>query len=126
MRTRHFVFLCWLVAGTAFTNPTVAANWPAWRGPQGTGVCAEKDLPLHWSTNENIRWRAPLPERGNSTPVVWGGRLFVTQAVEDRLIDHLGVDFSQPQRKLPPYHVGGTRRTLLCFDRVYGRPLWEA
>src|SRR5678815_218622 len=60
------------------TTPLLAANWPAWRGPEGTGVAAEKNFPLHWSTNENVRWRAALPDRGNSTPVVWGRRIFIT------------------------------------------------
>jgi outer membrane protein assembly factor BamB len=80
-----------------------AANWPAWRGPAGTGVCLETNLPLRWSTNENIRWRTPLPERGNSTPVVWGDRVFVTQAVEK---EH--------------------GRFLMCFDKKTGKFLWKS
>src|SRR2546423_5365440 len=43
-------------------------NWPQWRGPAGVGVSSETHLALHWNTNENVRWRAPLPERGNATP----------------------------------------------------------
>lgn len=78
-------------------------NWPAWRGPEGTGVSQEKDLPLRWSTGENIRWRTPLPDRGNSTPIVWGNRVFVTQAIEKE-----------------------GRRTLICFDRANGKLFWEA
>src|SRR5258708_3803419 len=84
-------------------GPLHAANWPAWRGAQGTGVCAEKDLPLHWSTNENVRWRVPLPERGNSTPVIWGNRIFVTQAIQKE-----------------------NRRALICFDRSNGKQLWQS
>jgi len=80
-----------------------ATNWPNWRGPSGTGVCLETDLPLHWSTNENVRWRVPLPERGNSTPVIWGDRVFVTQAIEKE-----------------------GRRTLICFDKKTGKRLWKA
>jgi outer membrane protein assembly factor BamB len=77
-----------------------ADNWPEWRGPAGTGVATEQHLPLHWSTNQNIRWRVPLPERGNSTPIVWDQRIFLTQAVNDR-------------------------RTLMCFDRANGHVLWQ-
>ena len=77
-----------------------AANWPAWRGPLGTGVSSEQRLPLHWSTNENILWRTPLPEPGNSTPIVWGDRVFVTQAADGR-------------------------RVLMCFARADGRLLWQ-
>jgi outer membrane protein assembly factor BamB len=80
-----------------------AANWPAWRGPFGTGVCLETNLPLRWSTNENVRWRTALPERGNSTPVIWGERVFVTQAVEK---EH--------------------SRLLMCFDSKTGKLLWKS
>jgi len=92
---------CWLSCVVTF--PLLAANWPAWRGPDGTGVTAEKNLPLHWSTNENVRWRTALPDRGNSTPIVWGGRVFVTQAIEPE-----------------------NRRTVMCFDRRDGKLLWQS
>lgn len=82
---------------------TRAGDWPGWRGPLGNGVCDEQELPPRWSATENVRWRTPLPDRGNSTPVVWGDRVFVTQAVETT-----------------------HRRTLLCFDRRDGRRLWES
>lgn len=77
-------------------------NWPAWRGPEGIGATHETKLPLRWSTNENIRWRTPLPERGNSTPIVWNDSVFVTQAIEN-----------------------GNRRTLICFDRKTGKQRWQ-
>jgi outer membrane protein assembly factor BamB len=92
------------VAGLLALLPTIAtaANWPAWRG-DGTGVSSEKNLPLKWSTNDNVRWRVPLPERGNSSPIVWRDRVFVTQAAsEDK------------------------RRTLMCFDRANGKLLWQS
>src|SRR6266498_622069 len=82
-------------ASTAFS-----ANWPAWRGPLGTGITEEKDLPIKWSTTENVKWRIPLPEPGNSTPIVWGDRVLVTQAV-------------------------GDRRTVRCLNRASGGLLWE-
>lgn len=85
----------------AITASVSAANWPAWRGSDGGGVTAEKNLPFRWSTNENVSWHVPLPDRGNSTPVVWGSRVFVTQAT-------------------------GNRRMVLCFDRHSGKPLWQS
>jgi hypothetical protein len=66
----------WLWAVLSASAP--AANWPGWRGPDGSGTAAEKNLPLHWSTNENVAWRVPLPDRGNSTPIVWRQRIFLT------------------------------------------------
>jgi outer membrane protein assembly factor BamB len=79
-----------------------AGNWPAWRGPHGDGQCDETQLPLRWSTNENVRWRVPLPDRGNSTPIVWRNRVFITQATDK-----------------------GARRSLVCFDRATGKVLWQ-
>ena len=68
-----------------------AADWPAWRGPTGDGVSPEEDLPLRWSETEGVRWKTPLPEPGSSTPIVWGDRVLLTQAVErghDLLREH--------------------------------------
>jgi hypothetical protein len=99
--SRHAMLAVLLTA--AMTITAVAENWPAWRGPNGSGICPERKLPLRWSANENVRWRAPLPERGNSTPVVWGDRVFITQALEKQ-----------------------SRRMVMCFDRRDGRLLWQS
>ncbi|MCI0744095.1 MAG: PQQ-like beta-propeller repeat protein [Verrucomicrobia subdivision 3 bacterium] len=96
-------FLAHLFLVGAATATAVAANWPAWRGPTGDGIATETNLPLRWSTNENVCWRAPLPDRGNSTPVIWDDRVFVTQAIEKE-----------------------GRRLLLCFDKASGKLLWES
>ena len=45
---------------TISTAVAAAADWPTWRGPDGTGVSAEKNLPQTWSTTENMRWRIAL------------------------------------------------------------------
>ena len=96
----HRLFAVFVAFGCA---PVLAENWPAWRGPEGTGVAHDADLPLRWSEKENVRWRTPLPDRGNSTPIVWGDRVFITQAVEKK-----------------------NRRTLMCFDRNDGKLLWQS
>ncbi len=77
-----------------------AENWPNWRGPTNDGVTAEAELPLKWSATENVKWKIALPEPGNSTPIIWGDRVFLTQAV-------------------------GPQRTLMCLDRQDGRTLWQ-
>ncbi len=84
-----------------FSSGLHAGNWPAWRGPDGNGVSTEKNLPLRWSPTNQIRWSTPLPERGNSTPIVWGSRVFVTQAL-------------------------GQNRTVMCLDRADGKVLWQS
>src|SRR5205823_3045254 len=55
-------------------------GWPHWRGPNDDGM-AGGDAPMHWSDNEHIAWKAAVPGHGNSSPVVWGDRIFVTTAV---------------------------------------------
>jgi hypothetical protein len=91
----------WLLI--ALSGSVSAANWPGWRGPEGSGISVEKNLPLHWSTNENVRWRVSLPDPGNSTPVVWGKKVFLTQAINTE-----------------------NRRMVMCLHRGTGRLLWRS
>ena len=86
-----------------FASLAMAENWPAWRGVHGDGVSSESDFPTEWSREKNVRWRIDMPERSNSTPIVWGDRVFVTQAMD-----------------------GGKQRTVLCLDRKTGAKVWQS
>lgn len=55
-----------------------AENWPQWRGPAGTGVSGEKEVPIVWHEERAILWKAVLPEWGTSTPAIWGNAVFLT------------------------------------------------
>ncbi|HEV3436125.1 MAG TPA: serine/threonine protein kinase, partial [Gemmata sp.] len=79
-----------------------ADNWPAWRGPNGNGYCKETGLPTKWSPTENVLWKIPLPDEGNSTPVIWKNRIFLTQATEK-----------------------GKKRSTICLSTKDGSKLWE-
>jgi outer membrane protein assembly factor BamB len=79
-----------------------AGDWPAFRGPNGDGKSSEKNVPLHWGPDQNIRWKSPLPDKGNSSPIVSRGKAFLTCATE-----------------------GGQQRGLYCFDRGNGKQLWS-
>src|SRR5262249_60450121 len=94
--TRRALPLSFITAGLR------AANWPNWRGPSSDGVSPEKLLPLKWSRTENVRWRVALAERGNSTPVVFGDRIYLTQSLQKQ-----------------------NRRTLVCLDGGSGKTLWQ-
>ena len=87
-------------AGPAFEE--VLANWPRFRGPRGDGVALGTNLPLAWNgaTGEGVRWKTAVPGKGFSSPVVWGGRVFVTSGDE-------------------------MAREVLCFDGDAGRLLWK-
>jgi outer membrane protein assembly factor BamB len=41
------------------------------------GISAEKNLPVKWSTTENITWKLAMPERSGATPIVWGDHVFL-------------------------------------------------
>lgn len=79
-----------------------AEDWRAWRGPTGQGICQEKNLPLTWSDQENVKWKIELAQQGNSTPIICNGKIFLTQADKD-----------------------GHTRSLLCFARTDGKLLWQ-
>jgi outer membrane protein assembly factor BamB len=75
--------------------------WPRWRGPSGQGIVEGKGYPDSWSDTENVRWKVEVPGRGNSSPIVWKDRIFLTSAHD------------------------GSRRSVLCFQRSDGKLLWQ-
>jgi outer membrane protein assembly factor BamB len=93
-----------LMALISITLTAGAADWPAWRGPDGQGHCTETGLPIKWSATDNVKWKTPLPDEGNSTPIIHGNRIYLTQAIG----------------KGP-----NSKRMLWCLDRATGKKLWE-
>ena len=83
-----------------------AENWPQWRGPSLNGVSGEKNLPVRWSTTENVTWKLALPAWSGSTPIVWGDRIFLSVAEDLRM-------------------QTGDNLQLWCVDRVRGTVLWK-
>jgi outer membrane protein assembly factor BamB len=61
-----------------------AEDWPQFRGPTGQGHSAEVNLPVEWGESRNVLWKTPVPGRGWSSPVIMGGRAWLTTAVDDR------------------------------------------
>jgi len=68
----------------ALSMAALAANWPQAGGPDGTWQVQGPQPPVRWSVarNENIAWRVPLPNAGQSGIAVWGDRLFLTTFAE--------------------------------------------
>jgi outer membrane protein assembly factor BamB len=64
--------------------PARGQDWPGFRGPDGQGHSTERNLPLEWSESQNIVWKTPVPGLGWSSPVVAGGRVWVTTALEQK------------------------------------------
>jgi len=108
----------------------VKADWPQWRGRGGSGVSTETNVLLEWSADNGVLWRTPLPGRGHSSPVVMGGRVFLTTDIEGEVIPgakavkHVleGEDFKHPES------MGADRRhelRVLSLDAKSGKLLWN-
>jgi outer membrane protein assembly factor BamB len=79
-----------------------AADWPRFRGPNGAGIALDKDIPVQWRADDGLLWKTPLPGVGNSSPVVWGNRLFVQTTSADN-----------------------KERRLVCVNTTDGKILWS-
>jgi outer membrane protein assembly factor BamB len=115
----------------SLTTAGFAANWPQWRGPDGSGISNEKNLPATWTPTTNIKWKAAIPGRGHSSPIVWGNRVFVTTAVEGEVVagakavKHMAGD----KEFLHPDSIGADHKhtfKVIALNRDSGKILWEA
>jgi hypothetical protein len=104
-----------LVSGLLGLVHLAAADWPQFRGPRGAGVSEEKGLPVEWSATRNVIWKADLPGRGASSPIIWQDRLYLTA--------YSGYGLTRDD---PPGNRHNLRRHLLCFNRRDGTLLWKA
>lgn len=109
---------------------TAAENWPNWRGPLATGVVPEGKPPIVWSETENIHWKVELEGDGsNSTPIVWGDKLFYQSAIEPGKVETPSED--PPPRRQGRRGFGITtpknkvRFNLVCRHRKSGKLLWS-
>jgi len=92
------VMLLILLATTAHSQ-----NWPQWRGPEANGIAPPGTYPVNFSATDNLPWKAELPGKGGSTPIVWEDRIFITSGVGEKEDGEDGV---------------------LCFD-LSGKLLWQ-
>jgi outer membrane protein assembly factor BamB len=82
---------------------TLAADWRQFRGTDSTGVANDAGVPSTLGKETNVAWKADLPGRGLSSPVIVGDRVFLTASggqEQDRLF-------------------------VLAFDAESGRQLWK-
>jgi outer membrane protein assembly factor BamB len=74
-----FIFLCHSKHGA---HQLLAETWNQFRGPSGQGISTSKSLPTKWSENENVVWKTPIHDRGWSSPIISGGKVWLTTASE--------------------------------------------
>lgn len=102
MKRNRFILslACSLVFVSALTE---AGDWPVWRGPNLNGVADPgQKVPVSWDETEHVLWKAEVPGRGHSSPIIVGDRLLLTSADESAQV-----------------------QSVLCFDRRDGRMLWQ-
>lgn len=78
-----FIALAIAVHVAASDRPEALGDWPEFRGPTGQGIARHGAPPLEWGPSRNITWRVALPGAGWSSPVVYGGALYLTAATGD-------------------------------------------
>ena len=122
-------------------------TWPQFRGHAGRAVSAVDNLPTSWSTTINVAWRADVPGRAWSSPIVWGDQVIVTSAVgsgpfkqpspgiygNDYVaeLQKQGLTEAQIMEKLrardleSPQEVGELRFMVYSFDVKTGKVRWE-
>lgn len=92
-----------LLALAAFASAASASaqDWTRFRGPNGSGLGEAKNLPVQWAESD-FNWRIDLPGHGHSSPVVWGGKVFITASEKET-----------------------ARRFLLCVNTADGVVSWK-
>ena len=129
MRPPHHIVVVLLTISLA---PRLAADWPQWRGPDGTGV-AQDAAPLEWGPDTNVAWRSEITGLGVSSPIVSGNLVIVTSqagfaplesgshpTLSDGDVD--GADGPLGGSRLDG--DGGLRFLVEAFDRRSGDALW--
>ena len=127
MRSRRFLVCLCVVSGLweASWGEDLAANWPSFRGPFASGVADGPALPDRWdaTTGEGILYRVEVPGLAHSSPIVWGGRLFLTTAISSQ---------EDPTFRPGLYGSGEAsadrsphRWEVICLDKRTGAVLWQ-
>ena len=121
MKCRLAASICALALACAAAD----GNWPQFRGPSASGIGDGGHPPLQWdiAKGKNIAWTAEIPGLANSSPVVWGDRIYVTTAVS-----------SDPKQTFRTGLYGDTDSAgdrsphqwkVLALDKKTGKVLWE-
>jgi outer membrane protein assembly factor BamB len=112
MKTRFSIAMLACIA-ILFANSIADAqnDWPRFRGVDGKGI--GETAPTEWSPDKNIRWKTPLPGAGCSSPIVVGGKVFVTcYSGYGEARDNIG-------------KKEDLKRHVVCIDQESGKELWS-
>src|SRR2546430_2253297 len=72
-------FITCVVCGLfLLVSATRGDDWRQFRGTDTNGIATPTRLPTRWSETQNVAWKADLPGRGPSSPIVVAGHVIVT------------------------------------------------
>jgi outer membrane protein assembly factor BamB len=108
----------------------VSAEWWSFRGPGGNGVSPLKALPTTWSNSQNVAWKTAIPGRGHSSPIIAGGKIFLTTSIEgekipgQKAVKHMleGQVFVHPQTAAEDVKV---TLKAVAIDAASGKIAWD-
>ena len=103
----------WLLVGAIAVLFLAGADWPRFRGSEGSGVAPDSRPPAEWSDKENLTWKTPLPGAGASSPIVVGDRIFVTC--------YSGYGLSEDE----PGNIEDLKLHVVCVSLADGKILWD-
>jgi outer membrane protein assembly factor BamB len=102
--------------------------WPSFRN-DGSSRTSARELPLEWGPAQNRAWTAALPGYGQSAPVIWQDRIYVTSVEgpekETLHISCIGVADGKPlwKKSFPASQKG---RNNPMQSRAAGTPIADA
>ncbi|MFO0866180.1 MAG: PQQ-binding-like beta-propeller repeat protein [Gemmataceae bacterium] len=103
MLTCHRVFAVILAAVSLSVALAHAEPWSRFRGPNGSGVSDDAQVPSKFSDKENLAWKTAIPGVGEGSPIVWEDRIFLQNSTGD-----------------------GAKRSVQCRSLKNGELIWES
>lgn len=99
------------------------ANWPRFRGPEGSGVAGFTNLVPKWDvkTGAGILWKTSVPAKGFNSPITWGDRVFFSSGdAAKREVFCLNAKTGQMQWRQPVENVQGSPTQALEIPDTTG------
>jgi outer membrane protein assembly factor BamB len=100
-----------------------AAQWPQFRGPHSNQLWQDTPLPQVWSQDKNVQWQVPIAGRAWSSPIVWGDKIFITTAVDEKL-ESAGSSSRTEKSGSRIKPTNDHRWEIYCLDKNSGEILW--
>lgn len=119
--------LFWALIFLTVTGAALAqANWPSFRGPNAKGISPDANTATVWNVekSENIGWQTTIPGLGHSSPIIWGDRLFVTSAVNERKTSPLKVGLYGDPASADDNDTQQWK--VFCLNKTTGEITWQA